>query len=510
MRLLVITSLLGSATSFADESTEARVGPATKTVPNLAAATQQATPPKQATQKAFWSFPGSWSGAYEVDSGVVSAPGVRTERSAFRQRFLSGARYVSERLNADLSLSVYAYDGVSSSDAEQALVTPIDLHQAYVEYLSPVGLWRLGARRAQWGLGLVAGGRSAYTTLTHHFHFETPSDRTAGLTYAAKMGHVTAGLSGGFVWQDENAEFASGDRAQQAVMVLRYQPSKTAWFGVYGAYRRQRDADDSILEVSLIDTAGEWELPVGASDRLRLAAEVAYLTGRTDRSLSEAAVAAGRDTMDLSALGGALVAGFETMNRRLALELEAGYASADRNPEDNTLNRFTFDDNFGVGMILFPSLLRMSHETSVEQASDLSRVGQPQRGIEHLKTQGRVAGATYLNPRVSYRLGSGSRQVGLHAGAVLAGLPQGSADPYQSFRQGRPVNAFGRDSASDLGIELNAALTWSAKLQRRYAVRLSLEGALAQPGQALSPEDAEPITMVRTGFVLRGLEKEVR
>ena len=53
---------------------------------------------------------------------------------------------MSERLNADLSLSVYAYDGVSSSDAEQALVTPIDLHQAYVEYLSPVGLWRLGAR----------------------------------------------------------------------------------------------------------------------------------------------------------------------------------------------------------------------------------------------------------------------------------------------------------------------------------------------------------------------------
>ena len=94
-------------------------------------------------------------------------------------------------------------------------------------------------------------------------------------------------------------------------MVLRYQPSQTAWFGVYGAYRRQRDADDSILEVSLIDTAGEWELPVGASDRLRLATEVAYLTGRTDRSLlSEAAVAAGRDTMDLGARsGGALVAG---------------------------------------------------------------------------------------------------------------------------------------------------------------------------------------------------------
>ena len=124
----------------------------------------------------------------------------------------------------------------------------------------------------------------------------------------------------GFVWQDENAEFASGDRAQQAVMVLRYQPSKPPGLGSTERIAGS-DADDSILEVSLIDTAGEWELPVGASDRLRLAAEVAYLTGRTDRSLSEAAVAAGRDTMDLSALGGALVAGFETMNRRLALEL---------------------------------------------------------------------------------------------------------------------------------------------------------------------------------------------
>ena len=85
------------------------------------------------------------------------------------------------------------------------------------------------------------------------------------------------------------------------------------------------------------------------------------------------------------------------MNRRLALEVEAGYASADRNPEDNTLNRFTFDDNFGVGMILFPSLLRMNHETSVEQASDLSRVGQPQRDRAP-QDQGRVAGRHLPEP----------------------------------------------------------------------------------------------------------------
>ncbi len=260
----------------------------------------------------------------------------------------------------------------------------------------------------------------------------------------------------------------------------------------------------------VIDLAAGIERPVGAADRFRLAFEAAYVQGQTDRSLSEAAFAAGQDTMTLQAYGAAVIAGLETMNRRLALELEGGYASADRQPEDTTLTRFTFDNNYRVGMILMPNLLRYSHETSVNQASDTSRIGQPQRGIDRLKTQGRVAGATYLNLRSSLRIGGGKKtKTRVHAGVMIAALPDGSADAYQSFRQGKPVNAFGQPSTSPLGIELNTALTWSARLQRRYALRLSLEGAAAQPDSALSDGSAEPILMLRTGFVLRALEREI-
>ena len=509
MRLLVIPLLLMSPNSFADERTEARIGPQTQTTPNLAAASAAQAAKKASPKNGHWMFPGSWSVAYEADSGVTSAPNSTLYKDAFRQRFLTGALYTSPLLKAELKLSIYAYDGMSDIDATRARTQPVDLHKAYVQYLSPVGLWRLGANESKWGLGLVAGGRSAYPTLTHHYHFETPADTTAGLAYALKLGAWTLALNGAFVLSDENAAFLDGDRAQQGVLVIRYQPKTTDWVGLYGAYRRQRDADDSTLEVRVIDLAAGIERPVGAADRLRLAFEAAYLQGQTDRSLSEAAFAAGQDTMNVQAYGAAAIAGFETMNRRLAIELEGGYASADRQAEDTVLTRFTFDNNYRVGMILLPSLLRYSHETSVNQASDTSRVGQPQRGIERLKTQGRVAGATYLNLRSSFRIGSGKTQTGLHAGVILAALPDGSADAYQSFRQGTPVNAFGQPSSSPLGVEFNTALTWSARLQRRYALRLSLEGAAAQPDSALSDGSAEPILMLRTGFVLRALEREI-
>ena len=509
MRLLVIPLALMSMKALADDRTAARIGPQNQTTPDLASATANQSSKAPTANTGRWMFPGSWSGAYEADSGIVSAPNAIRYNDAFRQRFLAGALYTNARLQAELKLSIYAYDGLSDSDASRAMTQPLNLHRAYLQYRSPVGLWRVGANESKWGLGLVAGGRSAYPTLTHHYHFETPADTTAGLAYALKLGSWTMALNGAFVLHDENAVILDGDLAQQGVLVLRYQPNVTHWVGIYGAYRRQRDADDSTLEALLIDLAAAIERPVGAADRFRLAVEAAYLQGQTDRSLSEAAFVAGKDAMDIQAYGVAGVAGLETMNRRAAIELEAGFASADRQPEDTNLNRFTFDNNYRVGMILLPSLLRHSHETSVNQASDTSRIGQPQRGIERLKTQGRVAGAAYLNLRSSFRVGSGKTQTGVHAGAVLAGLPDGSADAYQSFRRGEPVNAFGQPSSTSLGVELNTALTWSARLQRRYALRLSLEGAAAQPGSALSAETADPVFMLRTGFILRALEREI-
>ncbi len=511
MRLFVLSLVLTLASfARADERTEARLGPNSSTTPNLAAAT--AVPSKPAANHGTWLFPGSWVGAYEADSGITAAPGITRFNDAFRQRFRLGAAYKKGDLNASLSLSIYDFDGISMRQVEQRETVPIALRHAFLAYRSPVGLWRLGATESRWGLGLVAGGRSAYTPLTHTFDFRTPSDSTAGLTYGLKLGKLTAGLSGAYVLRDENADVLAGDQAQQGVMLLRYRANPTDWLGMYTAYRRQKDAGDSFLTATLIDLAGAMEGHAFAADRWRIAFEAAYLFGQTDRVLSERAFAQGASAMQLSGFGGAAILGFETMNRRLGLELEAGYASADRNPEDSELTRFTFDQNYGVGMILIPALLRHSHEASVAKAGDSSRVGQPQQGLERLKSEGRVAGTTYLNPRVSYRLRQGKRQTGMHLGLIVAALPDGSADPYMSFRAGEPTNAFGAPSDKMLGYEVNLGLTWSAKLQRRYALRLSLEGAAAQAGAALLAADstAEPILALRTGFALRAAEQEAR
>ena len=91
MRLLVITSLLGSATSFADESTEARVRTGDEDRPQPRRRHAAGDSPKAGHTNSLLVFPWVLVRRLRVDSGVVSAPGVRTERSAFRQRFLSGA-----------------------------------------------------------------------------------------------------------------------------------------------------------------------------------------------------------------------------------------------------------------------------------------------------------------------------------------------------------------------------------------------------------------------------------
>ena len=549
MRAIVLISLgLGPSIAIAD-GPEASVGNASKAAPNLAADTtvppaqpapgpaqdalqQKIEPktakpeakqsetrkapeaaPKPAADKTVWGFPGSWRGAYEADSGIAGAPGMTRFNDAKRQRFTGGARFTSGDLAGAVKIAIYAYDGISVGDADKSLIRPAELRQGWLSWRSPYGLFRFGATENKWGLGIVSGGRSAYDQLTHDFTYRVGSDVTAGLTYGLKLGRIGAALSGAMVLRDENATLTKGDRAAQGVGLVRYSVDKRRWAGLYAAYRSQTDADGSDLTVLAIDLAGAWEGALGAADRWRIAFEAANLMGSTDRMLSEAAFAAGRDTMDLSAQGAAMIAGFDLLNRKLAVELEGGYASADRNPEDDKLTRFSFDRGHQVGMILIPSLLRHVHEAAVERAEDPSRVAQGPHGLKHLKSKALTAGVTYINPRVSWRVGSGSVRGGLHLGAIIAGLPQGSADPYMSFRRGTPTNPFGGAPDTALGSELNIGLTTAIKLRRRYALGLSLEGAAAQPGAAYADATGNApglITMLRTGFALRALEKEAK
>ena len=125
--------------------------------------------------------------------------------------------------------------------------------------------------------------------------------------YGLKLGHFKLGLSVQQVLQDENAstpilkaltrDLDATDEAI-SVLALRWVPQKDRTIGIYGAYRQQRDANASQMNAFLLDTTVDWEGNLGLADRWRIALELALLTGRTNRMISEAGLLKTQDEGD--------------------------------------------------------------------------------------------------------------------------------------------------------------------------------------------------------------------
>ena len=113
-----------------------------------------------------------------------------------------------------------------------------------------------------------------------------------------------------------------------------------------------------------------------------------------------------------------------------------------RQPLDGTLQRFRFEPNYNVGLILFDQVLAFKTARAANIAEDPSLVQRPNPGVEQLPSNGGIFGATYVYPDAGVPPGATARP---QAGALIAATTADFVDPVRSEPRGLFVNYDGGD-----------------------------------------------------------------
>lgn len=398
----------------------------------------------------------------------------------------------------------------------------------YLEWLTPVGLLRVGQQGNHWGMGIVANdgdhpslfGDYRYGNITEQILFAT---KPLGIDSP-----FVVALAGNVVYRDNFAILTNGDVAWQGILAAFYEQGPDM-LGVYGVYRAQSHDRSSepdapyteFLDAGVIDVAGHFARPIDIPRSTAFvygSAEAAVELGSTniERTLDDA-------NTTIRAYGGAAVAGVVLASQedvaehglkgerpdlwgRIVASIEAGYATGDANPYDGVEKRFVFDPNHKVGLLLFDEVMRWQTARASAAAQDcgLLNCQRPFPGASLLPSNGGVFGAEYLYPTFVYRP---RRWMDLKLGSVIAQTTADYVDFYRVAKEGAYVNYQGGSSQRhDLGVELDGGFEARAAIgpgSHRDSLRLQLgaQAGVLLPGGALA--DATGATM-KTPWVAIG------
>ncbi len=389
----------------------------------------------------------------------------------------------------------------------QAAEHPMDEHQPlevaprwlYLDWMSPVGLVRVGQQPSHWGMGILANDGD-HPTLFGDYRDGSIVERVLFATRpGGKDSPFNVALAGDLVFKDPNANLVDGDHAFEGVLAAFYQDRGDNMIGLYGVYRDQRRATNAPLsrdfteklQVWAMDSAGRFntKLP-GGHGHVFGEYEVAYILGKTNyaRTLTQTVENRMEDVRQLGAaarLGAVTTAGQGDQRwGDFVASLEWGWASGDANPNDGVEKRFTFDPNHNVGLILFNEAMAWKTARAATIAEDPTLSARPSPGSDLLPSNGGVFGATYLNPTFVVRP---ERQLDLKGGAVIAQTTADFVDPVYVGTNGRFRN-YDRGAATshDLGLELDAGVEYRLPLDYGMKLQLGAQGGVFFPGNAFA------------------------
>ncbi len=443
-----------------------------------------------------------WGGGSDLAGFADGEPSARRGLySRLRLRYADTFGALTVAAETDLASGLLLGDDpVAIPDAARTRATPgrvqddlfgaaFDPRELYVGYRTPVGLVRAGLQSSHWGLGLLANsGRSDEDQL---FNQRFGGDRSFRALFAttpfAPLGGALAEnlfvvLGADVVFRDDLADLTAGDRALQGLLSVAWREGDSL-LGGYMAYRDQRDRDGDHLSVLAIDAAATHSFDIAdGAVVIDLGAEVAGFFAETDRVLARQTA----EPVSVVAAGGAIEASALHRATEIGLHLDAGFATGDADPDDDTIYRFRFDPNYKVGLILFdhyiPAITRLAHQRAV----DPDNLGQPPKGADGLISDGTVENALYLNPQLTFGAPDGLL-TGI--GALIAWSEQPLADPYNSFEGGgEPVGPRGAPASRELGFEVDVSAQMLIHLPASLDLQLKGEYAILFPGAAL--EDA--------------------
>lgn len=366
--------------------------------------------------------------------------------------------------------------------------------KGYLELKTPVGMFRMGHQTSSWGQGILAnsGEEKPMEMFSHRWRGDLV-DRALFATRPLKLfldspvaDRVI--LVGAFdvVYRDENADLVDGDFATQYIGSLSYR-GETGDIGAYVVYRDQTDANDEFLRVLAVDLAGTLALPIFPGGTLRTAAEVAWITGETDRSRPWNSPSG----VDVNALGFASEVAVVLDSSQLSLGFKGGYAAGDGDLDDGTLYRFRFDPDYNVGLILFDHYLAGMTAASIERARDPENAAEPPHGLTGLATNGSLENTVYLAPTLVYGGETGPAAAVM---AVFAWSDRGVPSAYETFAGGGdPHGYLGSPTKplQSLGIEFDVAVRYRYRLMEAITFEARAEGGVLRPGAAFRNEEGE-------------------
>ncbi len=371
--------------------------------------------------------------------------------------------------------------------------------ELYLEWMSPVGMLRVGQMTNSWGLGLVANDGEDVEDGFHDTQFGDLVDRVMFVTRPAeafsqstfaKAFHV--GVAGDFVFRDTNASAFNGDRAFQFIATVFYKMDPT-FCGVFVAYRNQKYDNGDYLHVTLVDVYGKHTFALDSADTtMTVAAEGVVTTGRTDAASFERA----RDGLDILTWGLVARATVDAPSVGLRPSLEFGVASGDGDMQDGRMTQFTMHPDYQVGMILFQDVLGRMSARATDRVSDPSLLNDPTKGYKLAATNGAITNALYLNPKIRWWLfpdHTGWKDVEIRLAFLWARALQPVADPFNTARNGGyaagylvdPAKTAGATAGRNLGVEVDAGVSYRIPLYGdNLALRLGLQFGLLKPGDA--------------------------
>lgn len=426
-------------------------------------------------------------------------------------KFVLQADFLPRWIVGDLAQGASAAGDYARDERVPALMR---LRYAYMDWLTPIGLLRVGQVGNNWGMGILANNGDR-PLIFGDYRFGSLVERIAFATRPfGKESPFVLAVAGDAVLSDANSKWSEGDRTYQGVLSAYYERgnSQLGFFGV----RRWQNVREEIpgqgrgkLYVWVADVAGKHAVKVAEDVFAYGAFEVAHIFGKTDaiRSTPEF------NEQDVRTWGAAAMVGLVKRGKftpkdgapdtfgQLVAQLEGGYASGDANPYDGVVKRFTFDPNHQVGLLIFPYAMHFHTARAATNAQDPTLTARPLPGSRLLASRGGVFGASYLNPVFIFRP---MATLDLKAGAVVAVSSSDVVDPYRtavSATGGDQSYTGGSPKARDLGLELDGGFEWRVRIPGAVTLQIGAQAGVFFPGRAF--DDAKG-NRAKTQSMLQG------
>jgi hypothetical protein len=286
-------------------------------------------------------------------------------------------------LSDDLQAGTTTVDGVRKPAALQ-------LWRAWGEVHTKVGTFKFGRMPLQWGLGVWQNDG-----LQANMDHGDSADRISFETMVQQVWLRAAA--------DINTEglVNKTDDTTSFNLAAAYRTERMEG-GVQFQYRR-RGEQGGKFNLFTIDGAADLQFGPAA-----VSAEVIGQFGRGD--LSD-----GISDVSLTSVGAVLDVGIGL--DKIDIELEAGLATGDKDPNDGKVTTFTFDRDYNVGFILF-------EQAMPSLATRTSTGEEGARSFASAMTADAVSNALFLRPRIAYQPVKGLWVEGSFLTARTAKVPE--------------------------------------------------------------------------------------